>query len=290
MDLARQSLHYFANSLRIDPLTLPAIGCAVLAAIVSHRGRHLAIAAGIALYLLYVVKIGGDFMSGRFFAMPLFAGLAVLGTLDIRRWNGKAGWSLAMLAAIGLGLSAPNPSILTAPMYGHIGDGLVDSHGIADERGWYYIYTGLLRGNRKVVHSVALAAQDARERGLKIAINKDTIGMFGYYVGPDMHIVDLFALTDPLLARLPMKPDPKWRIGHFEREVPEGYLKSLKTGRNEILDPQVHDLYDKVLLATRGSLFTRQRWAAIWQLNVSGAPDAPSSQPAPQPSAGATGT
>jgi arabinofuranosyltransferase len=280
-DLARQGLYYFANSLQIDPLTLPAIGCAVLAAIVSRRGRHLAIAAGIVLYLLYVVKIGGDFMSGRFFAVPLLAGLAILGTLDIRGWKAKAGWLLAMLATAGLGLSAANPSILTGSMNGHIGDGLVSRHGIADERGWYYIFTGLLRGNRKVGHVVLRDAENARKAGEEVVVTRNTIGMFGYYVGPDIHIVDLFALADPLLARLPVKSEPRWRIGHFEREIPDGYVESLKTGRNQIADPSLHDLYDRVLLATRGPLFSRQRWVAIWQLNVGGAAKAPSSQPTP---------
>ena len=283
-ELIRQGYYYFADSLQIDPLTLPAVGCAILAALVSRRGRHLAIAAGIVLYLLYVLKIGGDFMSGRFFAVPLFAGLAILGTPDLGGIKAKVGWAAGMFAAVALGLSAANPSLLTGAMYGNVADGLVSPHGIADERAWYYIFTGLLRGNRKVGHVVLRDAENARKAGEKVVVSRNTIGMFGYYAGPDIHIVDLFALADPLLARLPMKPNPKWRIGHFEREVPAGYVESLKTGRNEIADPRLHDLYDQVVLVTRGPLFTRQRWAAIWRLNTSGAAvvaGAPSSQTAP---------
>jgi len=33
------------------------------------------------LYLAYVVSIGGDFMRGRFFTMPLLASVALLGSL-----------------------------------------------------------------------------------------------------------------------------------------------------------------------------------------------------------------
>jgi len=78
------------------------------------------------------------------------------------------------------------------------------------------------------------------------------IGFFGYYAGPGVHIVDLMALIDPLLARLPaIWP---WRIGQFERRIPEGYAESTRSGTNRITDFETAVVYDGVRLITQGPL------------------------------------
>jgi arabinofuranosyltransferase len=93
-----------------------------------------------------------------------------------------------------------------------------------------------------------------------------TIGMIGYYTGPDRHIIDRFALGDPLLARLPaVQP---WRIGHFARELPEGYVESVERDTNVVADPEVRALYDLIREVTRGPIWSWRRWAAIWTLNT----------------------
>ena len=51
--------------------------------------------------------------------------------------------------------------------------------------------------------------------------------MTGYAAGTDEIIVDLLALSDPLLARLPVRDPEDWRIGHFRRTVPDGYMERL---------------------------------------------------------------
>jgi arabinofuranosyltransferase len=269
--LIRQGLWYVLNSLRNDYVTLPAIACAIVAAGFSRQGRKIAVAAGMLLYLLYTIKIGGDFMSGRYFAVLVLAAAAILGTLELRPLTARISLPAGVLAAIVLGLLSAHPAMLTDGTYGIVGDNLVDPHGIADERGWYYVFTGLLRSKPKIGHRIVRDALRVRESHPGVVVSKDTIGLFGYYVGPNVHIVDQFALADPLLARLPIRhmgPAEHWRIGHFERDMPAGYVESLKSGRNALVDPHLHDLYDQILLVTRGPLFTRQRWAAIWRLNT----------------------
>ncbi len=95
--------------------------------------------------------------------------------------------------------------------------------------------------------------------------------MFGFYAGPDKHIVDINTLADPLLARLPIPADRAFRIGHYERDVPAGYLESLAAGANLICDPGIRELYGQIALVTRGPIWSRERWAAIWSLNSGGA-------------------
>ena len=52
--------------------------------------------------------------------------------------------------------------------------------------------------------------------------------MFGYYAGPNVYVVDELALADALLARLPARRVDQWRIGHFQRTLPAGYLDTLR--------------------------------------------------------------
>ncbi len=88
--------------------------------------------------------------------------------------------------------------------------------------------------------------------------------MSGYVAGPDVYIIDRFALTNPLLARLPAKyVVPKWRIGHFERRIPEGYEETLRTGENRLTDPLLAEYYEHLTVVTQGPLFTWERLKTI---------------------------
>ena len=91
------------------------------------------------------------------------------------------------------------------------------------------------------------------------------IGLFGYFAGPEVHVVDVLALGDPLLARLPTQP--KWRIGHFERRVPDGYIETLQTGRNVITDIDAAMKYRRLQMITQDPLWSRRRWRAIAAMN-----------------------
>lgn len=92
--------------------------------------------------------------------------------------------------------------------------------------------------------------------------------MFGYFAGPAEFVVDLNALANPLLARLPVPEGKIWRIGHFERLIPGGYLETLLAGQNKICDTGLAEYYDKLSLITRGRLTDPDRLKAIWQINT----------------------
>jgi arabinofuranosyltransferase len=90
--------------------------------------------------------------------------------------------------------------------------------------------------------------------------------MTGYVLGRGRHFIDRLGLGDPLLARLPS--GRFWRIGHYERTLPEGYFESVLTNSNRIADPELAAYYDTIREVTRGPLFTARRWKAIVALNV----------------------
>ncbi|MEM1009672.1 MAG: hypothetical protein AAGJ35_11785, partial [Myxococcota bacterium] len=77
-----QGLHYFAYARNHDTLTLVLmLGCVFFSfvAIFWRRLRvEACVAMGVLLYLLYVVRVGGGFMAGRFFSVPLLATVFLL--------------------------------------------------------------------------------------------------------------------------------------------------------------------------------------------------------------------
>ena len=74
----RQGLAYVANSINFDPFTLGLIGLTAVVAARPRRLPEIAAAVSALLYVLYTISVGGDFMSGRFFAMPLLVCAIVL--------------------------------------------------------------------------------------------------------------------------------------------------------------------------------------------------------------------
>ena len=97
------------------------------------------------------------------------------------------------------------------------------------------------------------------------------VGFFGYLAGLDKIVVDRYAITDPLLARIPPpRVADDWRPGHIKRDMPDGYGRSLQYGTNDVRGGGLHGLYEDVLLATSAPLLARGRAGAIWRLNVGG--------------------
>jgi arabinofuranosyltransferase len=144
--------------------------------------------------------------------------------------------------------------------------------GINDERAFYYQITGLPAalangGNLSTAQGWVQHGLALRQNGKSVA-QEENIGFVGYYAGPGVYLVDVYALSDPLLARLPI-PDPlHWRVGHFERALPAGYLETLKSGTDQLKDPKLAAFYEKLSLITRAPLWGLARLRAIWEMNT----------------------
>jgi tetratricopeptide (TPR) repeat protein len=255
----------------MDPLTLPVILCGFAVPFISKEKRHLALAAGGACYLIYVVKIGGDFMSGRFTTASLFCAVAILASTPLASLRS----GLLAISIVGLlGLWSPYSPMRTGADYGLDPEHLALRRGIADERAHYQQHAGLINAKQNGGEPQHLFAIRGRRRA-RLRQDHDraplvcgNIGYYGFYAGRDLHLVDRHALADPLLSRLPTINTGAWRIGHFKRAIPNGYLKTLETGENQIANPGLSAYYDRLSRVTRGDLFDPNRWAEIWNLNV----------------------
>lgn len=63
--LAGQGLGYLLNSLERDPITLPLCAIGALAPMLMRRRALVPFSIGVLAYLVYVVRIGGDFMATK---------------------------------------------------------------------------------------------------------------------------------------------------------------------------------------------------------------------------------
>jgi arabinofuranosyltransferase len=268
-ELASQGIAFLLNSAANDPLTLLAIGTFVSVALATRARVTWPLALGVVLYVAYVVRVGGDFMSGRFLTAPLFSAVALFARLQVP-------WTSSFTAVVTAAIFALGVFATVRPPLANR-DGLVNPSrgpgiaGISDQRAFYYRYTGLLRWAREMpLPSYVWEAQGRKARLKPGVVEKGAVGMFGYFGGPGVHVVDFFALGDPLLARLPSRG--QWRIGHFRRSVPRGYSATIQTGRNVIRDPNVAMKYEQLKIITQDPLWTRRRWRAIIAMNTGSQP------------------
>ena len=268
--LLKQGVHYFLNSLRLDTITLVAIACSIVFAVFSRNLRRISAALGIGLYLCYILYIGGDFMSGRYFSLPLIVAVILLSTFELKSLK-TFGGSLIMILAIGL-----LPFITTIerrPTYGeNREDNLVffDAHKIADERLVYADRTGLLAAlqgdSPKVVY---LQGEWENIPGYPREVHiVGAMGLNGYRDGPNIHVIDRNGLADPLIARMPLEDLQDWRIGHFHHIIPDGYEETLSSGTNMIQNADIASYYDKLSIVVKGPLWNWNRIAEIWNLNT----------------------
>jgi hypothetical protein len=149
-----------------------------------------------------------------------------------------------------------------------VDDGITDKRGNDSERMSMTMYIRHMAGAVKFPHSPwyeeGLSFRQADER----VVVRDTIGLFGYAAGPTKLIVDPLGLSDPLLSHLPMAcPDREWRPGHIRREIPSGYVETLRGGRNVLDDPDLREFYDKVVVITRERIWSAHRLKTIFQIN-----------------------
>lgn len=280
-----QGFYYLRNSLIVDPITVPTIASALVLLVFSRHARSLIVAGALVLSLTFVVLVGGDHMTGRFLSAPFV--VAVLAVC--RRVPATAPkWAVLTASAIVTVWSASSPQ---SPwrVWPRPSGPLETVHGIQDDRLFWYQGTGLLPllGGARVGDS-PLAFRGKAWRPLPRVELFGAIGIAGFYAGPGAHIIDTFALSDPLLARLPMKAN--LGPGHYERAIPEGYEKTAERCLtivfprtavrppsvscygspdrvNAIKDPEIAALYDQLALITQGSLFDRRRLRAIVTVN-----------------------
>ena len=297
-ELIEQGKHYFVDVLRRDPWTAILVVLGVVVGLT--RCRTWPLSLSVILYGAYILRVGGDFMSTRFFSVPLLIGLLLIA----RRLGGRGGTSverdghapseanadLAMAGATqGAGRVQPLGRarrialtavfVVAAIPYAHrqwVGPAAdtIEAgthHSIANERQFYYQRLGLLSEDRLELRPDLMRERhpyvdmDAFTAHGPIVVYLGGAGVSTFVGGPHVHLLDPF-LVDPLLARLPKAAGREWRIGHVPRRVPEGYVETISTGKNRLVDEGLREYYEDLLRIQRGDLWSSARLASIWRV------------------------
>lgn len=219
--------------------------------------------ASAVLYVLYVARVGGDFMHGRMLLPAVFLVLLPVMVVRVPRAlplpvavvsgvlvAGATGWSVAMLLSPG-------------PSYG----GTVDAAGVVDERGYWTRYTGNLHPITAAdyvkgyvpVQGMAPALAELDGAGGLVRLGSDlegpwlvdrsadpaapptvfflNLGMASMSVGLDVRVLDMVGLSNPVAAH--SRPIPGSRVGH-EKGIPpdwDGARVGLQPSTTTTLDP-----------------------------------------------------
>ena len=163
----------------------------------------ITLAVFVVLYSYYVVRVGGDFMEGRFF-VPVLPFLYMFFEWSIRQLAPRPS-----LMAVGIALLV----LTSAADRGRLPERTI-VNGITDERTW-----------QPVVQAWLLEGEVLR-RNLppETVIATDAVGAFGWE--SRLPIIDTLGLTDRTVAHLPVTR--RSRPGH-EKAAPLDYLRSRKT-------------------------------------------------------------
>ena len=269
--LITQGFFYYLNSLKLDPITLLTIITVSIAGWMSRNAAHKTILAGVLLYLLYTIYIGGDFMSGRYFSTPLLICVTLLATMDFKSPK-VYGFAIGIVLLVGIAPIFVIPERAPAFGVGDEGDHrvFVDERGISDER---IVYTGLGLFER-IKKKSAPSTNYARDKwvylpGEPVRVRiLGPLGLNSMTLGPNFHVIDVNSLADPLMTRMPLYEIERWRIGHFRHIIPKGYEETLKSGENRIENKEIALYYDKLSFIVRGELWSWERVIEIWNFNT----------------------
>jgi len=270
-DYLKQGIIYAIDLLKYDPFSALFLAFAVSITIYNFikHGKFdytILIGFGIILYCLYVLKVGGDFMSGRFWSSPFFLGVILIYWLFQQidhQFNSFMIFLCGVIVIIGVKLLLVPIIVNPPPIAEMISD---FGTGIAQERRVYEQHLGLLNLKRSSLHPWAKQGTDLRKQQSQMGENSALfifpsayIGILGYYSGQRIIIIDLLGLSDAMLARLPVIDNKIWRIGHFLRHVPFGYLEAQKTGHLSEMSPILAEYYAALRTIISEPLFDTHR-------------------------------
>lgn len=253
---------YFIWSLSEDPASFILIGAGVIAGLCSQQTHFRLLAVGLLCWIGYLFLIGADYMLGRFLsASTLIAVFIVIGSMqNFARWWSSVLCLSAIIVSPALAYTVAAASDYSNPV--------ISESGIADERGFYYPWLGLLPS----LDAASWQTHPWFTEGAAAASHSGhyvrcAVGMFGYRAGPQVHIIDPYALADSFLARLPSRQQDV-RPGHYERALPFAYLQNLVEGGNHFSVPAWRLLYEDVSMVRAGELWSLQRLDSIMRLSV----------------------
>ncbi|MFC1959461.1 hypothetical protein ACFLYO_02015 [Chloroflexota bacterium] len=249
-EIYHQGFLYYLYSFETDLVTMTVIAFAIFIVLYTRHKRNIVLSVGLVLYLLYIVRIGGDFMGGRFFTAPLFLAILMLSQYKIAKIDILAMGTILAVLTIFLASSTLDAGVT----------------GVWDERAGYDTVTGLAGASRYTQEYGQWAAQAEQHYHSDLDYAPAwQVGQLGYYGPRDLYLIDTYALGDPLLSRLPALYDPTWNPGHYLRFIPEEHTGS---SDDVLLDSNLDTFNNHLQVITRGDIWSWARLKTIVDMNL----------------------
>ena len=141
----KQGVVYLIRSSVFDPLLFLILISAVLLVVVLQDWKSLPLLLGMALYVAYVVRVGGDFMAGRFLTAPFL--IAVILLVRNIPSSAKLLYVGILLVVVFLGFLVPNSRWYVINSSSPLND-ITNPSGIIDEYDFYASASGLINFQR----------------------------------------------------------------------------------------------------------------------------------------------
>jgi arabinofuranosyltransferase len=266
--LLKQGLTYFWIGIKYDVISIAIIISGWLYLTTRMRDKFaISIALSLLLGVVYVVWIGGDFMSGRFYSHLVFmALLASLLTLSQPWFNLKKNAVVISASVIVMGalygFFYPHTPVNGELVY----EKTLVRKGISDERGlyspqmsiWQYLKNDASYRCRSTFGQYPVAEPYA----VWVAI-----GIDGYSAGKDSIIFDNPALASVFLARMPR--GIAWAPGHTWHPLPDGFPESYIAQKPLMKDAALNQYFSVVSSITQSdTLFSWERMKIILLFNM----------------------
>ena len=257
-------------SMSDDLSSIFVIVSALILTVFTRNLRLICLSLGQLCYCLYIIRAGGDFMLGRYFAILVFISVAqiivslkLIKNLKIVSKNTLVLGMFTILLFIGDGDRYPfRSSIETESRRPLEGTQKLDSH-IIDERNHYRWIFGLYSKKRDgwpIIYN----------QGDRLPTDyRTTCGILGgsALIEPNINLIDVCGLADPFMSRLPAIQVKSWRIGHHIRKMPMNYGE-FKLRQVDVLDDsRLTELAIDIRTISSGPLFGIERLKAIWRIN-----------------------
>jgi arabinofuranosyltransferase len=261
--LYAMGLTYLSASFAQDPITLGVIVASLLVSWIDVRSLLTACAA--ILYVLYVCSIGGDFLGFRFLAPPFLLSSLLLLRFGETRLRGTAARSAPLVVCAVVLYSALLPSSPVRAAFEPPG---------APDVSFYHPAAGVSKWrpgsafpfDRFLGVDDAMHCDDLRTADFTVAVSGG--GLSAFCSGPQSHLIDPIGITDPFMARLSLPIRGTFVPAHVGKPVPYGYVESIRSGENHVVDPRLAVFYEKVRTIVTGPLFSGERWRYIVELNL----------------------
>ena len=273
-DKYERGVEYLKAAVSCDGLAFIVCLFALVEAVRRRCTPAMACLCGALLYGCYVVvaAAAATHMAGRFFALPFFVSFVAF-VFVVESKKDLAFFVLLTVVFVMWNPMAPTKMGTKDYKYEKRSSSCVDTN-------WHVHMEGMALKNFKKHRT--LPFHDWLEDGKKFARNKkadihlggalggEAIGYFGFGAGPKKIVIDYVGLGDPLLARLPPVYSHVEKSGHHYRYVPKGYIKSLKSMKNHIEDPNLERYYEALVSITRGDLLSLHRLVRVVKINAGG--------------------